>query len=66
MAKNYTLLIDLGQGLTLMPGTPTIAAWDSSSRPKTAKRGTLGFNTQTNHLEYFDGTDWLEASMTTA
>ena len=63
MAKNAPLLIDIGQGLSLMIGLPTIASWDTAGRPKKARRGTFGFNFQTNNLEYWDGTIWLAAPM---
>lgn len=63
MPKNNPLLMDLGQGLSLMLGLPTISSWKTADRPKKAKAGTFGFNVQTNQLEYWDGTDWLAASM---
>jgi len=63
MAKNQTILLNLGEGLSLMIGMPAISTWKSEERPNKAKRGTLGFNTQTNTLEYFNGSDWFEASM---
>lgn len=63
MAKKSQLFIDIGQGLSLMLGLPTINTWKTRERPKKAKPGTLGFNTQTNNLEYFDGSSWLAASM---
>jgi len=63
MSKNSPLLIDIGQGLSIMVGLPTIATWDSAGRPKKARAGTFGFNFQTNNLEYWDGTTWLAVSM---
>ncbi len=63
MARNQPILIDIGQGLSMMVGFPTIATWKSKERPKNAKRGTFGFNTQTQNLEYYDGKDWLAAGM---
>lgn len=63
MAKNSPLLIDLGQGLSLMIGLPTISSWNNTNRPKNAKAGTFGFNTQTKSLEYWDGTEWYSAEM---
>lgn len=66
MQKNSPLLIDIGQGLSLMIGLPTIATWETSERPKKAQPGTFGFNKETNHLEYFDGQAWLEAQMNEA
>ncbi len=63
MPKNSTLLIDIGQGISIMTGLPTITSWDTAGRPKNAKRGTIGFNIQTNNLEYWDGSVWFSALM---
>ncbi len=63
MAKNSRLLIDIGQGLSMMIGLPKIPFWDTASRPKNAKNGTFGFNTQTKRLEYWDGKAWWVAAM---
>lgn len=57
-------LINLGKGLSVVIGLPTIVAWESDSRPKNPRPGTFGFNSQTNNLEYFDGKSWFEARMT--
>lgn len=56
-------MIDIGQGLSLMIGLPTISSWKTRERPQNVKRGTLGFNSQTKSLEYYDGKNWLEAPM---
>lgn len=67
MAKGgHPLLVDIGEGLSLMIGLSPIARWKTIERPKNAKSGTFGFNTQTNNLEYWDGTAWLAASMSEA
>jgi len=63
MTKNSPLLVNIGQGLSIMTGLPTISSWDTAGRPKTAKSGTFGFNFQTNTLEYWDGSNWFAASM---
>lgn len=63
MSKNPTVLVDLGAGLSLISGLPTIASWNTDGRPKGAKRGTFGFNSQTKKLEYWDGTSWFAALM---
>lgn len=63
MAKNSQLFINVGQGLSIATGLPTISSWDSETRPKNVKRGTLGFNTQTQRLEYWDGKKWFVAEM---
>jgi hypothetical protein len=61
--NNSTVLIDIGQGLSLIAGLPRINSWDTPGRPKNAKRGTFGFNNQTSSLEYYNGTDWFTAAM---
>lgn len=61
--NSSTILMDIGQGLSLMLGLPRVDSWDTSGRPKNAKTGTFGFNSQTKSLEYFDGTDWFSAKM---
>jgi hypothetical protein len=69
MVKNTTnasLMMDIGQGLSLMLGLPRIASWETRGRPKKPKRGTFGFNSQTNSLEYYNGSYWLAASMANA
>lgn len=63
MEKNSPLLLNIGQGLFLMLGMPKIASWKTKGRPKKAKQGILGFNLQTNSLEYYDGSSWYAASM---
>jgi hypothetical protein len=63
MPKNSPFFIDLGQGLSMMIGLPTIAFWDNAGRPKKARKGTLGFNFQTKSLEYWDGNSWFSAPM---
>lgn len=63
MYTNNPYLIDLGQGLSAMVGLPTIDTWETKKRPKNAKRGTFGFNSETYSLEYWDGTDWYAAAM---
>ncbi len=64
MPKNQPLLIDIGAGLSLSVGLSTITTWKSKERPQSPKRGTFGFNTDTNNLEYYDGSGWLSAAMT--
>lgn len=63
MQKKLPLLLDIGQGLSIMLGLPTIASWNTAGRPEKAKPGTFGFNIQTNNLEFWDGTSWFKASM---
>ena len=57
------LFVDIGPGLSIMIGLPTIASWKTTDRPQKVKRGTFGFNTQTRTLEYYNGSHWLGASM---
>ena len=63
MKNNSQTFIDIGQGLSMMVGLPKITSWKSSERPKNAKKGTFGFNTQTSSLEFWDGAAWWKASM---
>lgn len=64
MTKNSQLLVDIGNGVTLAMGLPTLGSWKTSSRPKNAKRGTFGFNLETTSLEYWDGREWYRVGMT--
>lgn len=61
--KNNSLLVEIGEGLSVMIGLPRISSWRTRTRPKKAKRGTFGFNSQTNSLEYYNGSDWFTALM---
>jgi len=63
MTINPPLLVDIGQGLSIMVGLPTIDSWNTKDRPIKPKKGTFGYNYQTKKLEYFDGKDWYCASM---
>lgn len=63
MEKDYPLLLNIGQDLFLMLSVPKIASWKTRERPKNAKQGILGFNLQTNSLEYYDGSNWYAAGM---
>lgn len=63
MAKNHPFFIEIGQGLSLMIGLPTINSWETNKRPLNPKQGTFGFNSQTKSLEYFNGKDWYKCEM---
>ena len=63
MPRSKPLLIEIGPGLSILTGSPSISYWDNKSRPKNPKVGTIGFNQDTKSLEYWDGKDWLTASM---
>lgn len=62
MPKNSPMLVDIVPGLSVMVGLPTIASWTTADRPKNPKKGTFGFNSETNNFEYWDGSTWLVAS----
>ena len=64
MPKNSPIFVDVGQGLSVMVGLPTIADWTTETRPKSAKNGTIGFNSQTSSLEFYNGSYWVAAPMT--
>lgn len=63
MLQNQTLYVHVGEGLSLRIGLPVIATWNNLTRPKKPSRGTIGFNSQTNNLELWDGSYWLATSM---
>lgn len=63
MQKGAPLFMDIGQGLSLMIGLLAISAWETKDRPHGAKRGTIGFNSDTKNLEYWDGSSWYVAPM---
>ena len=63
MSKNSPLFIDVGQGMSLPVGLPTVSCWETLKRPKKPTKGTIGLNTQTNSLEFWNGTSWLVASL---
>ena len=46
-----------------MLGLPRLNSWDTSDRPKKPKNGTIGFNSETNNIEYYNGSFWLGAAM---
>jgi hypothetical protein len=63
MAKNAPLLIEIGPGLSMIVGLPRIASWKTAKRPKKVRNGAFGYNSQTNCLEFFDGSTWFEAPL---
>ena len=65
MPKDSPLFIDIGQGLSLPLGQPAISCWNTPGRPKKPTKGTFGFNTQTNSLEFWNGTSWYTAPLKT-
>jgi len=63
MANDTPIYIDIGKGLSLPLSNPTISHWTTIERPINPLKGTLGFNTETNFLEFWNGTTWLLAEM---
>lgn len=63
MQRSKPLLVEIGQGLSIMVGLPTLTSWITLNRPKKPKIGTFGFNTETSSLEYWDGKNWYAAGM---
>ena len=63
MPKNSPLIVNIGQGLSMMIGLPLLNTWETASRPKNPQKGTFGFNTQTYSLEYWDGSAWYQSQM---
>lgn len=63
ISKNPNTFLSIGDGLSVMIGLPRIATWNTSARPKTPKVGTMGFNSQTMALEFWDGTSWRALPM---
>lgn len=63
MPRNKQLLAEIGNGMSIMLGLPTLSSWNTRSRPKKPQNGTIGFNQQTNSLEYWNGKNWFTAQM---
>jgi hypothetical protein len=64
--KNIAIInhgVAAGQGLPVTYAQPQIPSWNTPGRPKKAKKGTFGFNLQTNSLEYWMGSRWLKLPM---
>jgi len=64
MPSNQKLLIEIGQGLSLVIGDARLVAWTTNQRPKNPKTGTIGLNSQTDSLEIWNGESWLGAPLT--
>ena len=63
MLNNQSFLLNIGSGLSLTTSLPVLVSWDTAGRPKDPRRGTFGLNSQTRHLEYFDGEYWYAVQM---
>jgi hypothetical protein len=61
--SNSALSMNIGSGMSMIIGLPKLSSWNTRGRPKKAKGGTIGFNWQTESLEYFNGTYWLSSKM---
>ncbi len=63
LSKNSSTYIEIGGGLSVMVGLPRIATWNTNGRPKKPEVGTLGFNTEIQSLEMWDGIAWYVVAM---
>jgi len=55
--------IGTNEGVRILVGQQRIPSWNILGRPEKVKPGTLGHNTQTNNLEYWNGSEWLTLHM---
>jgi hypothetical protein len=62
--KNHQVIKSTSSN-NIYPGTGrnTIPSWNVFGRPKKAKIGTIGYNTQTNCLEIWNGSTWFKLPM---
>jgi len=66
MARNFSVFsrtITAGQGASALLGLERIPSWNAAGRPKKAREGIFGFNSQTKNLEYWNGSVWLKLRM---
>jgi hypothetical protein len=49
--------------LSPMPYYQQIPTWNNAGRPKKPKVGVIGFNLETNSLDYWTGTTWMKLPM---
>lgn len=63
LSKNSPTYISIGSGLSTMLGLSRVATWNTLGRPKTPKRGTIGFNTELKKLEIWNGSAWFSVSL---
>ena len=64
--KNHPIIareVAIGEGISRPISRHRIPSWNIPGRPKKAKIGTIGFNFQTNYLEYWNGSRWLKLRM---
>lgn len=58
--SNDRLIVDSIGGLCIQAGVSRIATWNEGGKPITPLRGTIGFNTNNNSLQIYDGENWHE------
>lgn len=63
MSKNLSMLVDIGDHLSVRVGPSRMATWNTLGRPTNPRTGTIGFNTQTNMLETWHGNSWFTAPL---
>lgn len=63
LSKNASTYLGIGSGLSVLIGLPRIPTWNTLGRPKQPKVGTIGLNTQTRCLEFWDGNIWIAMPM---
>jgi hypothetical protein len=61
ITKSSFILNNQGDNLTITQ--QTIPSWNIAGRPQDAKEGTIGFNFETHHLEFWNGSVWLKLPM---
>lgn len=63
LSKNASTYLEIGSGLSVLIGLPRIPTWNTAGRPKNPKAGTIGFNSQTQSLEFWEGNFWTAMPM---
>ncbi len=61
--RHQPTYVEIGKGVSVLVGLPTIASWISNTRPQSPKTGTLGYNPETNSLEFWDGASWYTVQL---
>ena len=63
--RNYQIVKGITTGNTIYPAASRnkIPSWNIFGRPLNPKSGLIGFNSQTNNLELWDGKLWLKLPM---
>lgn len=63
-SKNSNLYYNIGNDLSIMLGSPTLATWNTAGRPAVGKLGLFGFNTETGKLEVYKDGAWVGILLT--